>query len=105
MVRCLMPNSTQAVMMRRRFSTPARWPARRGRLRDSAQRPLPSMMMATCVGTLGSAGATVSAAIGVGVHRLDFENFGFFALADLIYLFDVTVGELLQVGLAPRQVV
>src|SRR5271163_4542024 len=34
--------------MRRTAATPARWPATRGRLRRAAQRPLPSMMMATC---------------------------------------------------------
>ena len=30
---------------------PARWPSGRGRLRSRAQRPLPSMMMATWRGT------------------------------------------------------
>src|SRR5207248_2586740 len=32
--------------------TPARWPAMRGRCRRRAQRPLPSMMMAMCLGRL-----------------------------------------------------
>src|SRR5712691_2694240 len=34
--------------MRRTASAPARWPATRGQPRDSAQRPLPSMMIARC---------------------------------------------------------
>ena len=45
-----MPSSAAAVTVRRTASAPRRWPAMRGRPRDFAQRPLPSMMMATCRG-------------------------------------------------------
>ena len=42
------PRSGAASTTRRAASTPARCPAERGRPRRVAQRPLPSMMMATC---------------------------------------------------------
>jgi len=42
-----MPESGAASTMRRTASTPARWPAARGIPREVAQRPLPSMMIAT----------------------------------------------------------
>src|SRR5262245_42127109 len=41
------PSDGAASTTRRTTSTPARWPALRGRPRSSAQRPLPSMMIAT----------------------------------------------------------
>ncbi len=47
MVRYLMPSSPAARTVRRNASTPRRWPSPRGRPRAAAQRPLPSMMMAT----------------------------------------------------------
>ena len=45
-----MPRSPAARTVRRSASTPRRWPSTRGRPRAAAQRPLPSMMMATCRG-------------------------------------------------------
>src|SRR5260370_12978054 len=48
-----MPNSAAAATERRTASAPRRCPAMRGRPRDFAQRPLPSMMMATCAGGAG----------------------------------------------------
>src|SRR5258708_37813617 len=48
-----MPNSAAAVTVRRTASAPRRCPAMRGRPRDFAQRPLPSMMMAACAGGAG----------------------------------------------------
>src|SRR5215831_10666905 len=47
MVRISMPNSPAARTVRRNASTPRRWPSPRGKPRSAAQRPLPSMMMAT----------------------------------------------------------
>eukprot|EP01034_Spumella_vulgaris_P042564 gene42564-52785_t len=47
--------------MLRTASTPLTWPATRGRKRLVAQRPLPSMMMATWRGTLGASGTAVAA--------------------------------------------
>src|SRR5262245_54793174 len=45
-----MPISRQARVTSRTESAPLRWPSIRGRPRRLAQRPLPSMMMATCRG-------------------------------------------------------
>ena len=53
-------NSVSAPLLRRAHSsmhmrtgrTPSLWPAWRGRPRASAQRPLPSMMIAMCLGVL-----------------------------------------------------
>jgi hypothetical protein len=47
MVSILMPISPTARTARRNASTPRRWPSLRGRPRSAAQRPLPSMMIAT----------------------------------------------------------
>src|ERR1700716_2558289 len=49
-VRKSMPRSPAARTVRRSASTPRRWPSTRGSPRWAAQRPLPSMMMATCRG-------------------------------------------------------
>jgi hypothetical protein len=46
-VRILMPSSSAARTVLRTASTPRRWPSPRGSPRCAAQRPLPSMMMAT----------------------------------------------------------
>src|SRR5215470_2140692 len=51
MVRYWMPSSIAARTVRRTASTPRRCPSDRGRPRSLAQRPLPSIMMATCRGT------------------------------------------------------
>ena len=50
----------------RTASTPRRWPATRGRRRCLAQRPLPSMMIATCRG----------AGRGAGISRVELSNTG-----------------------------
>src|SRR5258705_2446531 len=47
-VSAVIPRSGAASTARRTASAPARWPAPRGRPRRVAQRPLPSMMIATC---------------------------------------------------------
>ena len=49
-----MPTSGARSTTRRTAATPARWPATRGKPRRVAQRPLPSMMMATCNPSRGS---------------------------------------------------
>ena len=46
-----MPKSAAARTVRRKASTPRRWPSIRGKPRAAAQRPLPSIMMATWRGT------------------------------------------------------
>src|SRR5262245_52470396 len=105
MVRCLTPNSTQAVMMRRKFSTPARWPSKRGRPRAKAQRPLPSMIIATCEGILSGRGGEITTSAAIGDDPSDFLDLGVFARAQLLDLFYVLIGELLQVGFAAFQIV
>src|SRR3712207_17064 len=47
-----MPSSAAERTARRTASTPRRWPSILGRPRRAAQRPLPSMMMATWTGIL-----------------------------------------------------
>ena len=47
-----MPSRAEVSTTSRTESMPARWPSTRGRWRCAAQRPLPSMMMATCAGQL-----------------------------------------------------
>ena len=54
-----MPRSPAARTVRRSASTPRRCPSPRGNPRAAAQRPLPSMMMATCLGTAKSPISTV----------------------------------------------
>src|SRR6185312_4875300 len=57
-VRYSTPALAQARTVSRTASTPLRCPATRGRNRFFAQRPLPSMMIATCRGTSGASGMT-----------------------------------------------
>src|SRR4051794_21189245 len=59
---------------------PCRWPARTGSPRASAQRPFPSMMIATFTTSVAS----------------DFEKFLLFALEQFVDLVDALVGELLE---------
>src|SRR5216110_2942753 len=57
-----MPSSLAARTTRRSSSTPRRWPSARGRPRAAAQRPLPSMMIATCNGPVRSGPSVAGAA-------------------------------------------
>src|SRR3989304_2907443 len=102
MVRYLTPNSTQASRMRRRFSVPARCPARRGSPRLRAQRPLPSMIMAMCCGTCsGKVSFFCCSAIGA----LDLHDLLFFSFPDGIDLVNKFVVQLLNVVLGAFQIV
>ena len=51
---------------RARFSSPSVWPSVRGSPRRPAQRPLPSMMQATCSGTVAHVTASAWETDGVG---------------------------------------
>src|SRR5690349_10281604 len=90
-------NSVSAPILRRAHSsmhmrtgrTPSLWPAWRGRPRASAQRPLPSMMIAMCLGILTAGAAGCS-------HLHDFLFLGGELSVDVT---DVLVGELLDVDL------
>src|SRR5215208_5701305 len=90
------------------FSVPARCPAWRERPRSRAQRPLPSMTMATCrgSGSIASSGSPSAAVSGrttggglpAGEVRgtLDLHQLRFLILAGLVHLGDVLVGQLLE---------
>src|SRR5689334_8797962 len=87
-----MPSSAEAVMARRTDSAPRRWPATRGRPRARAQRPLPSMMIATCVGSVPPLPAD-----GTGsVFWSDIQDVFFLGGDRLVDLLDELVGERLD---------
>src|SRR4030095_14306593 len=64
-VRAFMPRRPHSITMSRTVRAPARCPAIRGMRRSSAQRPLPSMMMAMCCGRR-SGGISSSVRLGIG---------------------------------------
>src|SRR5215472_9934797 len=119
-----MPRSPAARTARRTASTPRRWPSTRGSPRWAAQRPLPSMMMATWRGTpkpsLNFGAASVSgmspclalsslirarSLAFVGARRLHRHDLFFFLRERLIDLADRLVGRLLYLGGVPLLVV
>src|SRR6202035_4758327 len=125
-----MPRSPAARTVRRNASTPRRWPSTRGNPRCAAQRPLPSMMMATCRGapkpSLSVGAASLSdipsclalRAVprpGVGLialvvadpprRALDRHDLFFFVRERLIDLGDHGVGRFLHVSSLPLAVV
>src|SRR5262245_60552111 len=91
-------------------SLPRRWPESRSRPRPCAQRPLPSMMMATCRGRRVRSIPCASSRA-----RRDFSSFGistsnrhdlvFFGLEDLVDLDDAGVGERLHLVVGVPEVV
>src|ERR1700693_5544249 len=118
-----MPSSCAARTTRRSASTPRRWPSARGRPRAAAQRPLPSMMTATCEGpsvrsdpsVAGAAAFDISqsqaaflSAVDTGSREenaskqkggaLDGEDFFFLGRQQLIDLRNDSVGRLLHIG-------
>src|SRR5690348_15023110 len=104
-----MPNSLAARTTRRSASTPRRWPSARGRLRAAAQRPLPSMMIATCSGVPERSGPSVKGIATFDIGEvpgsascapltLNGEDFLFLAGQHLVDLRDHAVGGLLHVG-------
>src|SRR5258705_12151237 len=95
-VRKSMPRSPAARPVLRSASTPRRWPSTRGSPRAAAQRPLPSMMMATCLGTSG----TISANCVASAIILDRHNFFFFGRKRAVDVGNRLIGRLLhQIGL------
>src|SRR5271157_5387437 len=87
---------------RRTASTPRRWPSNRGSPRACAQRPLPSMMMPTCVGVWsvrGPAGERNRAMLGTSgrlARRLDLHDLLFLGGERGVDLLDGEVGRLLH---------
>src|SRR5690606_17725485 len=102
-VSTLMPRSRQKSMVRSAARAPARWPTTRGRRRRSAQRPLPSMMMARWRGTVGLAGADM--AVMRMADRSDRHQFLFLRLDHLVDVLDRLVGDLLDLVLGAAHVV
>src|SRR5579875_898979 len=95
-VRYLMPRSPAARTVRRKASTPRRCPSPRGNPRAAAQRPLPSMMMATWRG--GAHAATrESSASGMGLTS-DREDLLFLRPEHLVDLRDHSVRHFLDLG-------
>src|SRR6266702_6950705 len=112
-----MPSSLAARTTRRSASTPRRWPSARGKPRAAAQRPLPSMMIATCKGTVRSGPSVAGAAafdiieipapvpksrlrvsVSVSILRpLNGKDFLFLCCQQLIDLGNHRVGRLLHV--------
>src|ERR1700674_3196005 len=95
-----MPSSLAARTTRRNASTPRRWPSARGRPRAAAQRPLPSMMMATCKGPSVRSGPSVAGAAAFDIHQsldLNGEDFLFLGRQQLIDLRNRPVGGLLHI--------
>src|SRR5690242_8664919 len=79
----------------RTAATPATWPASRGRCRLRAHLPLPSMMMATCLGrTVGAFGA--SAISFLAADPSDLHDFLLLAVKHGVDFLYVRVGDLLQ---------
>src|SRR5229473_3453149 len=99
-----MPSSFAARTTRRSASTPRRWPSARGRPRAAAQRPLPSMMMATCNGPSVRSHPSLAGAAAFDINQsltitasLDGEDFLFLGREQLIDLGDHPVGCLLHI--------
>src|SRR6516162_10875175 len=98
MVRKSIPRSPAARTVRRSASTPRRCPSPRGSPRAAAQRPFPSMMMATCRGTAMSPIRALPNDLHSGM-LLPFshgENFLFFRRQHPVHFADRLVGCLLH---------
>src|SRR5262249_11417573 len=98
MVRNPMPRSPAARTVRRSASTPRRCPSPRGSPRAAAQRPLPSMMMATCRGTAMSptSPARSGSFLVLGPRTSHGEDFLFLRRQHLVDLADRLVGRFLH---------
>src|SRR3990170_403377 len=100
-----MPTSMQASITRRKFSVPARCPAMRGRPRASAQRPLPSMIMAIWVGIFSGRSVFSGSVIASLEFESHLQDLLFFTLACGVDLLDETFCDFLKLFLALLQVV
>src|SRR5262249_30243881 len=106
MVRISMPNSPTARTVRRSASTPRRWPSLRGNPRAAAQRPLPSMMIATCRGTATSPWRTLGSGSAFDIAQTSHcEGFPFLRRQPLVDIRNDLVGRLLDLLGRPFAVV
>src|SRR5690242_15646009 len=117
------PSPGAASTVRRSARVPARCPASGGSPRRAAQRPFPSMMMATLAAVAGASGSGVGPArrsrpmvrssrncrrttvIRPDADPSDFHDLGLFGLQRGVDLGDALVGQLLQPVLRPVDVV
>src|SRR5216683_522910 len=108
-VRYSIPRSAHAFTTSRTVSTPLRCPATRGRNRFFAQRPFPSMMIATCRGMPVTSGMTCvedsKSGMGQGGLSSDHHQVLLFVRDQLVDVGDRLVGELLDLGLRALVVV
>src|SRR6185437_2987906 len=94
-VRLARPMLLAARTTSRTAETPATWPASRGKCRLRAHRPLPSMIMATCLGrTVEAFGASAISFLAAGLS--DLHDFLLFAVKHRVDFPYVRVGDLLQ---------
>src|SRR6478735_6160134 len=89
-----------ASTVRRKARVPARWPSATGRPWRSAQRPLPSMMIATVRARSSPCGSLTTRGSGAR-SASDLHDLRFLALQQLVDLVDVVVRELLDALLGP----
>src|SRR5664279_2229833 len=83
-----MPSSLAVRTARRSASIPALWPAERGKPRASAQRPLPSMMIATWRGQTHG--------VWSDINFSNLHNLSFFVFQSCVNVFDRAVGHFLH---------
>src|ERR1700751_2593050 len=102
-----MPRSIAPSTTGRSARDPARCPSATETPCSVAQRPLPSMMIATACATSGrcSSGLTSVPVPGTEANRLDLHHFGLFVLEQLVDLLRVLVRQLLHAALGPMLVV
>src|SRR5438132_6554566 len=91
-----MPRSAQASTVLTSESTPALWPKKRGMKRFFAQRPLPSMTMATWRGMAALGSEDTTALLGKTTRPSDGHDLRFLACNEAVDLGDRAVGELLN---------
>ena len=107
-----MPRSIQALIAVRTVSTPRLCPATRGMKRSLAQRPLPSIIMATCWGIMSASGifrveleAGLMGDVALSLVKLNCHQLSFLDLQCPIYFGDVMIGKFLNFMLATAFVI
>src|ERR1043166_7603197 len=102
-----MPTSIAVSTTGRKARDPARWPSATETPCSEAQRPLPSMMIATACAASGrcSSGLTSVPVPGTEAIQLDLHHLGLFVLQQLVDVLRVLVGQLLDTALGPVLVV
>src|SRR5256885_1328262 len=103
-----MPTSIAARTIERTADTPATWPAERGRCRLRAQRPFPSMMIATWRGSVSGPSGTFFAIISSldsGPRASDLHDLVLLILERVVNVVDMGVRHLLQFLAQPAVII